>query len=217
MFVFSGIKKILFLGDTIQYMAANNVPKPEFFIFLAIVIEIIGGLFILLGYRSSLGAGLLMVFLIPVTLYFHNFWSYDGAAGTIRMQLFMKNLAIFGGLLYVFTHGPGLLNLEDELKRRQEQGGPPGGGPMGPGGPQMGPGGPQMGPGGPQMGPGGPQMGPGGPQMGPGGPQMGPGGPQMGPGGPQTGPPTGASPTGPGGSQTGPPDGPLQIGPPGGL
>ncbi|MFT5317495.1 MAG: putative membrane protein YphA (DoxX/SURF4 family), partial [Chlamydiales bacterium] len=44
MFVFSGIKKILFLGDTIQYMAANNVPKPEFFIFLAIVIEIIGGL-----------------------------------------------------------------------------------------------------------------------------------------------------------------------------
>ena len=190
-FIFAGIKKILFLGDTIQYMAANKVPWPEFFVLLAIVVEIVGGLFVLLGYRAGLGAGMLMVFLIPVTLYFHNFWSYDGVARTIHIQMFFKNLAIFGGLLYVFSHGPGLCNLEDEWKKRQEQGGAPGG-------PQMGPGGPQMGPGGPQMGPP-----PGAPQMGPGGPQMGPppGAPQMGPGGPP---------------QPKPPAGPPQIGPPGG-
>lgn len=197
-FIFSGFEKIFNLGNTIQYMAAHNVPWPEYFVFLSIVVEIIGGLFVFLGYRAGMGAGMLMFIIVPATFYFHHFWSYDGVARSTHTQMFLKNLAIFGGLLYVFTHGPGLCNLEDELKRRREQAGPPGGGPMGPGGPGGPPPGVQMGPGGPQMG---------------GPPQAGqqPGAPPMSPGGPPMGPPPGGS-----GPQTPPPGGPPQARPPGG-
>jgi putative oxidoreductase len=79
----------------------------------AIVFELGGGLSLLLGLRARLGAQALIVFLIPTTLIFHDFWTYtDAREMQNQMQHFMKNLAILGGLFFVLGTGAGCCSVD---------------------------------------------------------------------------------------------------------
>lgn len=64
-----------------------------------------GGLLLLLGVREKLGATLLIFFLIPATLLYHSFWFMEGTVRDLQTIMFLKNLAILGGLLLVLLHG----------------------------------------------------------------------------------------------------------------
>jgi putative oxidoreductase len=109
LFIWSGINKILDPAGTQQYMAAYGMPWTSVFLVAAIVTELGGGLSVLLGYRSRLGAAVLALFLIPATLIFHtNF------ADPIQQIMFMKNLAIFGGLLMIVQLGSGQVALHED-------------------------------------------------------------------------------------------------------
>ena len=57
-----------------------------------------------------------LLFMIPTTLLFHNFWAFEGAQQTAQRIHFMKNLAIMGGILYVMAFGAGPLSV-DQRKR----------------------------------------------------------------------------------------------------
>lgn len=72
---------------------------------LAVSCELLGGLLILIGFKERFGAILLILFLIPTTLLFHSFWFLEDAARELQMTLFLKNLAIMGGLIFVAVHG----------------------------------------------------------------------------------------------------------------
>jgi putative oxidoreductase len=73
----------------------------------AVIMELMGGLLIFLGLWVRLGAFLLILFLIPVTLVFHHFWDLQGVDRQIQMVHFMKNLGISGGLLFLLAIGKG--------------------------------------------------------------------------------------------------------------
>ncbi len=86
----------------------------------AIILLVLGGTLLLLGYRSSFGAVLLLLYWIPVTFIVHSFWNdpkdclihfdcIERVEEYRRIQgiLFMKNLAIIGGLLMVWVNGSG--------------------------------------------------------------------------------------------------------------
>lgn len=106
-FIWSGIGKIFDPTGTRQYMAVHGLPATGLFLVAAIAIELGGGLSLLLGYRSRLGAVLLWLFLIPATLIFHtNF------ADRMQQIMFMKNLAILGGLLTIYQFGSGRLAIK---------------------------------------------------------------------------------------------------------
>ena len=76
------------------------------------------GLSLLLGYKARLGALLLFLFLIPVTLTFHNWWTYaDPKDQHTNMLFFLHNLALMGGLLLVMTWGPGPLSIDNRGRR----------------------------------------------------------------------------------------------------
>jgi putative oxidoreductase len=77
---------------------------PLFLIFM-VSIQIIGGLLLFLGIKVKLGAFLLLFFLFPATLLFHHFWFVSGSQKEIELILFLKNMAIGGGLLYVLAFG----------------------------------------------------------------------------------------------------------------
>ncbi|MBI2810212.1 MAG: DoxX family protein [Candidatus Melainabacteria bacterium] len=81
-------------------------------------IEIIAGLMVFLGIWTRLGAFLLIVFLIPVTLVFHHFWQLLGADRELQMIMFLKNVSIAGGLLVLlaFGNGPKKSPKKDEKK-----------------------------------------------------------------------------------------------------
>ena len=62
---------------------------------------------LILGYKTRFGASLLLIFLIPSTLIFHDFWNVTETEFMTQQILFLKNLAIFGGLLNILSIGPG--------------------------------------------------------------------------------------------------------------
>jgi putative oxidoreductase len=80
----------------------------------AIVCEFGGALMVLLGWNACLGALLLIVFTVPATLMFHNFWAVDPAQYQNQFNHFMKNLAIIGALAYVMAAGSGPYSLKKQ-------------------------------------------------------------------------------------------------------
>lgn len=98
-FLLSGVNKLFHYDATAQYMAAHGMTMVPFFLIGAIVIEIFGSLTLIIGYRPKLSALLLALYLIPVTYIFHSFWNMPVEQQQEQMIHFLKNLAIFGGLL----------------------------------------------------------------------------------------------------------------------
>ncbi len=106
-FVLSGLNKISNFAGAQQMMAQHGMPFTPIFLIAAILIEVIGGLSVLVGYRARVGATALALFLIPTTAIFHtNF------ADQVQMVMFLKNLSIIGGLMMVAAHGSGGISLD---------------------------------------------------------------------------------------------------------
>jgi len=101
-FIFSGIGKIFGWSATAGYMASKGLPLVPVLLVGAIVVEVVGGLAILFHIYARWAALVLVVYLIPVTLIFHDFWAVPAEQQQIQMIMFLKNLAIMGGLLNLY-------------------------------------------------------------------------------------------------------------------
>lgn len=106
-FIMAGINKIGGYEGTQGYM--ESVGVPGMLLPAVIVVEIIGGLAILIGFKARLGALLLAGFTVVATILFHN-----NLGDQMQSILFMKNLAIIGGLLYLFANGAGKWSIDKE-------------------------------------------------------------------------------------------------------
>jgi len=114
-FVISGFNKLTHFDGTAGYMAMHGLPMVHVLLVTSIAIELGGGLMLMLGWHARLAAAAIFLFLIPVTLVFHAFWTVnpsDAMALQDQMIHFMKNLAIMGGMLYVLAYGSGPLSLK---------------------------------------------------------------------------------------------------------
>jgi len=112
MFIISGWGKITGFAGTAGYMASKGIPVPELLLPITIIVELGGGLMLLVGWKARLAASAIFLFIIPATLVFHNFWAVDPAQAQGQMIHFMKNLTIMGGMLYVMAFGAGPLSLD---------------------------------------------------------------------------------------------------------
>jgi putative oxidoreductase len=102
-----------FSAKTIAFSASQGVPLASIAVPLSGVMAIAGGLSILLGYRAKLGAWLIVLFLIPVTVMMHKFWTVqDPMMAQIQMILFMKNVSMLGGALLISQFGAGPFSLD---------------------------------------------------------------------------------------------------------
>lgn len=110
-FILSGFSKIAGFDGTVGYIASLGLPAPQLLAIAAIIVEIGGGLMLMLGWRARWGAAALFVFTALAALLFHNFWSAPADQAQIQMIMFMKNISIMGGLLFVVVHGSGKLSL----------------------------------------------------------------------------------------------------------
>jgi putative oxidoreductase len=113
-FLVSGVGKAFDWSGTASYMEAHGMRAVPFFLSAAIVLEIGGGLSLLLGCRARWGALALAVFLVPATIIFHNPLLVEGAERQAQVVQLLKNLAIFGGLLFVFGRGAGPYSIDGE-------------------------------------------------------------------------------------------------------
>jgi putative oxidoreductase len=102
-----------FSRQTIAFSASQGVPLASIAVPFSGVLAIAGGLSILLGYRAKLGAWLIALFLVPVTLMMHKFWlAQDPMMAQIQMILFMKNVSMLGGALLISQFGAGPFSLD---------------------------------------------------------------------------------------------------------
>lgn len=111
-FILSGWGKITGFSGTAAYMASKGMPMPDVLLVPTIIIELGGGLMLLLGWKARWAALAIFLFVIPTTLIFHAFWAVDAAQVQNQMINFMKNLAIMGGMLYVVAYGSGPCSLD---------------------------------------------------------------------------------------------------------
>ena len=102
-----------FSRQTIESAAQHGVPMAALLVPVSGVIALMGGLSVLVGFQARLGAWLLVLFLVPVTLVMHNFWAApDPTTFQIEQAMFMKNLTMLGGALLISYFGAGPLSLD---------------------------------------------------------------------------------------------------------
>ena len=111
-FLVSGTFKIVGYSQIVGFAAAKGLPLAGIAIACAAAVEILGALAMLAGFHVRMVAWIWIVYLIPVTLLFHNFWKMQGMAQQDNMVHFLLNLAAMGGLLFVSTFGAGPYSMD---------------------------------------------------------------------------------------------------------
>ena len=104
--------KIPNFSIVVGYMTSEGVPFATPMLIGAIAFLIAGSLSIVVGYHTRIGAGLLLVFLVLATYFFHDFWNFEGAEAQPQMIQFMKNLSLMGTMLFLIANGAGDVSLD---------------------------------------------------------------------------------------------------------
>jgi putative oxidoreductase len=106
-FLNAGIKHILGFNNTVQMMTDNGLPIANVLLFFTVIFQLLGGFSLLLGYKIKLGSILLIIFLIPATLVFHNFIGDPN-----ELNNFLKNIGLIAGLLMLIYSGAGAVSID---------------------------------------------------------------------------------------------------------
>jgi len=109
-FIMGGIGKLAAPGPTQGYIAAMGLPAPLLAYIVALIVELGGGVLLLIGYRTKLVAAVLAVFCVVTALVFHH------ALGDQNQMIhFLKNFAMAGGLLQFVAYGAGKIGLDSRV------------------------------------------------------------------------------------------------------
>lgn len=119
-FLLSGVGKVAGWSGAVAHAASRGV--PAILLAGATALEILGAISLIAGWKTRWGAAALLVFLVPVTLVFHDFWAAQGAEVQLQMIQFLKNVAMGGGLLAIIGAGPGAFSVDARWARREERG-----------------------------------------------------------------------------------------------
>ena len=114
-FLLSGFGKLTGFAGTAGYMASKMPVSGtliDLLLVITIIVELGGGIALVLGIKARLAALVLFLWLIPVTLIFHNFWAAPADQAMVQQIMFLKNLAIMGGMLMILANGPGPLSVD---------------------------------------------------------------------------------------------------------
>ena len=111
---FGGIAKLMNYETTAGYMSDHGMGFVPFFLVVTIIIQLAGGLSLIVGYQTRLSAFLLAGLTLVINVVMHNFWAME--PGTLQTghetQNFVKNMGIFGGLLALAGLGAGRWSLD---------------------------------------------------------------------------------------------------------
>lgn len=103
-FLLPGLMKFLSWDMHIQLMEKHDMPFVPVLLASAGIFQIVAALLLLANRFTWLVTLLLAVLVIIINISLHNFWNYSGVEGAHEMQNFIKNLAIFAGLLVLSGH-----------------------------------------------------------------------------------------------------------------
>ena len=112
LFIPAGISKISGFAGTAGYIASKGLPLPEVGVVIAIAVEVLAGLALLFGFGTRFAALALALFTLAATFIFHNYWTMPADQAMMQQLMFMKNIAVVGGLLVLAAHGAGRFSVD---------------------------------------------------------------------------------------------------------
>lgn len=107
-FLISGFGKIAAPAMTLGYIKSAGLPAPMLAYLIAIVIEVGGGILLVVGYQTRIIASVMAVFTVATALAFHTDFADQN-----QMINFLKNFAMTGGLLQVVAFGAGAFSVDN--------------------------------------------------------------------------------------------------------
>ncbi len=111
-FLISGVRKVMTYAATVGYFTKLGFPAPEAMAVIAPIIEIVGALMLIAGWKTRYAAWLFTLFVVIATFMAHRYWEFDAAQFANQVNHFTKNFAIIGGMLLIAACGPGSLSID---------------------------------------------------------------------------------------------------------
>ena len=112
MFLVEGYSKATNFSGVAKYMASKGLPLVEPLLVASMLLEIVGGLMLVVGWKARWAAGAIFLFILAANLIFHAYWAVPENQAFMQHILFNKNLAVMGGMLVIACAGPGRLSLD---------------------------------------------------------------------------------------------------------
>jgi putative oxidoreductase len=107
MFIYAGYGKIGGFAGTAGYIASQGLPLPQVLAAGTIVLEIVAGVLLVVGWKARWAALALALFTVLASVIFHAYWSVPAEQFRTQQLFFLKNMAVVGGLLMVVALGAG--------------------------------------------------------------------------------------------------------------
>jgi len=112
MFILSGFGKLTNIEGTAGYIASSGLPLATALAVIVGLLELFGGLAILVGFHARWAALALALFTLAASLLFHNFWALPADKAFMQQLMFMKNLSVAGGMFIVAALGAGPMSFD---------------------------------------------------------------------------------------------------------
>lgn len=112
LFIPAGFGKISGFSASVGYAASVGMPMPEVGVAIGLLIELVGGIMLLVGFMTRPAALFLALFTLVAGLLFHAYWSLPADQVMVQQLLFNKNIAIVGGLLGFAAFGAGTWSVD---------------------------------------------------------------------------------------------------------
>lgn len=111
----AGVSHISGFGETVEMMTNKGLPLANILLVGTVLFQLLGAISLLLGYEVKIGSILLIAFLIPASLVFHN-----PIADPSQINDFLKNIGLIGGLLMLIYAGSGALSIDRQIHAEVE-------------------------------------------------------------------------------------------------
>jgi putative oxidoreductase len=102
-------------------MWGRGIPQSEMWAVVGALVECVGGILIVTGFRTRPAALLMVLFVVVATAISHRYWEFADAARRVQESQFFKNLSIIAGFLLLFASGPGRFSIDGLLRRRAQE------------------------------------------------------------------------------------------------
>jgi putative oxidoreductase len=112
LFLPAGLSKLTGFEDTVGYFGSLGLPVVTLAVVVAIIAEVLGGIALLVGFKTRIVAILLAIFTLAASIAGHAFWAAPADAAFIQQLLFLKNIAVIGGLLVLASAGAGKFSID---------------------------------------------------------------------------------------------------------
>jgi putative oxidoreductase len=110
LFIWEGVLQLRDPAGTVQYFTSLHVPAPAIAVWVSVAIHLLGGLAILVGFKTRWAATVLILLCLGTAFGIHL-----PAGDMDNMVNFYKNLVMAGGFLYVIAYGAGALAFDQDV------------------------------------------------------------------------------------------------------